>query len=150
MDIAEKQKYLFGHLFLLANKLQVAGDQHLAPDDMTIRQWFLIATIVRFGEEAPTLNEVAESMGSTRQNVRQLVDKLTEKGFIKIDKDENDARALRLKLTEKNAAFWEGRDEKDGRFITELFQGLTDDEINMIFEIVNKLLVNLKKIGKNS
>jgi len=38
-------------------------------------------------------------MGSSRQNVKQLALKLEENDYLKIEKDENDARVIRLKLT---------------------------------------------------
>lgn len=149
MNRLDKQKFIFGNLFLLANKMQVIGDIYLAADDMTLRQWFLTIAILQFGETPPTLNEVADKMGSTRQNVKQLVTKLLEKGFITIEKDAVDARAMRLKLTRKSKLFWEGREEKDRRFITDLFGNLTDSELSVMCEGLSKLLDTIKSVNMN-
>ena len=148
MNRLDSQKFLFGNLFLLANKMQVIGDQYLAEDDMTIRQWFLTVTILQFGENPPTLNEVAERMGSTRQNVKQLVTKLVEKGFIAVEKDTADSRAMRLKLTPKSKSFWEGRVEKDGQFIANILKDLADNELSDLCEYLNKLLERIKRMAK--
>ena len=110
MDILDKQKFIFGSLFLVANRLQVIGDNYLGKDGITTKQWFLSAIISQF-KKPPTLREVAEIMGSSRQNVKQLALKLCEKEFLTIEKDEQDARALRLKLTEKSRLFWEKREK---------------------------------------
>ncbi|MBC2582152.1 MarR family winged helix-turn-helix transcriptional regulator [Clostridium sp. DJ247] len=146
MDIISKQKYIFGNLFLLANKLQVIGDQYLSEDDMTIKQWFLTVMILQFGDNPPTLSKVAELMGSSRQNVKQLTLKLKEKDFLTMEKDEQDARATRLKLTEKSQLFWEKRQNKDDEFIRNLFIDFSEEETDILFRGFNKLFKKIKEI----
>ena len=146
MDIIDKQKFIFGSIFLLANKLQVIGDQYLQKDGITTKQWFLTAMISQFQDNHPTLSEVAELMGSSRQNVKQLALKLEEKGFISMEKDDQDGRALRLKLTENFKTFWESRENEDDQFIKELFTDLSEEEIYIMFSSFNKLLKNIEQI----
>lgn len=148
MDIFDQQKYIFGSLFLLANKMQVVGDQHLGKEGMTTKQWFLTVMVSQFGDNSRTLSEVAELMGSSRQNVKQLALKLEEKDFLRLEKDEQDARAVRLKLTEKSKAFWEKRRNQDNQFIRELFQDLSKDEIDILQNCLDKLFANIIEIGK--
>lgn len=148
MDILDKQKFIFGSLFLIANKLQVVGDQYLGKDDMTVKQWFLTVMVAQFGDHSPTLSEVAELMGSSRQNVKQLALKLEEKDFLKLEKDEQDARALRLKLTEKCRVFWEKRQNQDDQFIRELFKDFKEEEIDIMCNSFNKLIGKIEEIAK--
>lgn len=150
MDILEKQKYIFGSIFLLANKLQVIGDQYLGRDDMTTKQWFLTAMISQFGNNPPTLSQVAEHIGSSRQNVKQLALKLEEKGFLEIRKDEQDARALRLVLTKKSRIFWDKREKQDEEYIRELFGELTAEEIDAMFTGFGKLYGKIEQIEKEN
>lgn len=145
MNSQDKQKYIFASLFLLANKLQVKGDAYLADDEMTTKQWFLILIISQFKDNPPMLSDVANLMGSTRQNVKQLALKLEEKGFLVIEKDQNDSRILRLKLTEKNKQYWDKRYEKDSTFIENLFKNFTKDEINVMCNAIEKLLDEVKE-----
>lgn len=149
MDILEKQTYIFGNMFLLANKLQVIGDHHMDRDGMTTKQWFLTAMISQFGENPPTLKELADLMGSSRQNVKQLALKLEEKEFLKIEQDKQDARALRLKLTKKSLEFWESREDKDKQFIKDLFEDFSQAEINIMFQGFSKLSETIKKMEKS-
>ncbi|MFZ5944979.1 MAG: MarR family winged helix-turn-helix transcriptional regulator [Bacillota bacterium] len=139
MDLIDKQKFIFGSIFLLANKLQVLGDQYLEKDEITTKQWFLNTMISQFRDKPPTLSEVAELMGSSRQNVKQLALKLEEKKFLKIEKDEDDARALRLRLTEKSHSFWREREEQDEQYLRDLFKDLSEEEINIISRGFQKL-----------
>ncbi len=150
MGAIDKEKYIFGSIFLLANRLQVIGDQYLGRDDMTTKQWLLQVMISQFGDNPPTLSEVAELMGNSRQNVKQLALKLEEKGFLTIQKDEQDARALRLKQTEKSRLFWESRNKQDDEYIENLFKDFSTEEIDIIFKGFAKLSEKLGKLEKSA
>ncbi|EOC99974.1 Transcriptional regulator, MarR family [Caldisalinibacter kiritimatiensis] len=86
-------------------------------------------------------------MGTSRQNVKQLAVKLQQKGFLAIDKDKKDSRALRLKLTQKNQWFWKKREEKDRNFIINLFKNLSEEEVSVMYDVVNKLLDKVEEMG---
>lgn len=144
MEAFDKMRFLFATFFLLANGLQVKGDNYLSADGITTKQWFLILIISQFGENAPMLTEVANSMGTSRQNVKQLALKLEEKGFLVIEKDTSDSRALRLKLTTKNKDFWDNREESDTKFILNIFKNLTTEEIDQMYNGMNKLLKDFR------
>lgn len=148
MNILDKQKFIFGSIFLLANKLQVLGDQYFAESDMTMKQWLLTVMIVQFHDEPPTLSQVAELMGSSRQNVKQIALKLEKKGFLNIEKDEEDARVLRLKLTEKSYSFWENREDRDEEFLLELFKGIKEEEIHAMHSGMEKLFIKVEKMSE--
>lgn len=145
MSSIDKQKFIFGILFYLPNKLQVMLDQSLAQYDITAKQWFLTVIIEQFGDNPPTISEAAEAMSSTHQNVKQIALKLEKKGFLFLEKDQVDRRITRLKLTDKCFSFWEARQDESIRFLTELFAGFDDAEIDSMFHNLNKLY---EKIGK--
>jgi DNA-binding MarR family transcriptional regulator len=148
MDILEKQKYIFGSLFLAANKLQAVCDKHLGEDGMTTKQWFLTVVLSQFKDNPPTLSEVAEVIGSSRQNVKQLALKLEEKDFLRIEKDEEDARATRLRLTDKSQEYWDKRQDQDEDFIRELFKDFSREEIQILGSSFKKLLDKMEKMDK--
>lgn len=137
----ELSKYVFGEIFLIANKLQTIGDTFL--DELTTKQWFLLVVIGEFFKEyVPSVSEVAEKMGTSRQNVKQIALKLEKKGFIEINKDEKDNRILRIKNTPKCIEYWQSRYKKDQQFIEWIF---ADMEAEEIFQILN----SLEKFYKN-
>lgn len=55
MNNRNEEKFIFGGLFLLTNKLQVRGDQLFEEDGITLRQWFLTVMILQFRDKSPTL-----------------------------------------------------------------------------------------------
>ncbi|MFZ7133944.1 MAG: MarR family winged helix-turn-helix transcriptional regulator [Eubacteriales bacterium] len=146
MNRIEYIKYIFGSIFLLSNKLQVLGDQYLGREGISTKQWFLMVMISQFQSNLPTLSQVAELMGSSRQNVKQLALKLDEKGFVDIQKDKKDARVLTLALTEKSKLFWEERENQDDQFLLDLFKDFTPEEIINMNNGFNKLFSKIEKL----
>lgn len=132
----EQQGFIFASFFLLANKLQVISDQHLESVGLTTKQWFLIAAVQNF-KTPPTLSEVSELIGSSRQNVKQLAIKLEQKNFLKMVKDD---QALRLILTEHCQKFWKGRDDIDKKFIAEILSCLSENETLVLSQSFKKII----------
>ncbi|KAB3532815.1 MarR family winged helix-turn-helix transcriptional regulator [Alkaliphilus serpentinus] len=153
LDTLEKQTNIFGSLLLIPNKLQIILDLALAKYDLTAKQWFLTAVIHEFFKEPPTLGEVAEVMGSSHQNVKQLASKLQQKGFLELEKDHKDGRVLRLKLTDKVAEVAKIRHEETLSFFKKFFSDFTAEEINClhdgIYKLYDKTLIIEKELKGN-
>lgn len=139
----KQQAFIFGNFFLLANRLQVVCDQYLKKDNITTKQWLLLAAISQFVDATPTLSQVSEMIGYSRQNIKQLALKLEKKEFLKIIKDEQDTRAYRLVLTEKCNLYWKSREEMDNKFIMEIFSCLTSEETNILSAGIPKVLAKI-------
>ena len=138
----EPQKYIFGGIFAISNRLQVIGDVFLG--EVTTKQWFLIAVIGQFFKDTPpSLSEVAEIMGTSRQNVKQIGLKLEKKGFVEIKKDIKDNRVLRVQLTEKCVKYFENRYQKDEEFINTIFQGFEAEELFQLSNSLDKFYKNI-------
>lgn len=142
---SEKQAFIFGTFFLIANKLQVISDQHLEKSDITTKQWFLIAAVQQFGDTPPTLSQISERIGSSRQNVKQLALKLEKNGFIHLQQD---SRAVRLVLTEKCRSFWKDRESMDQQFIKNLFRCMNAEEVNRLCESLKKVLKRIDSMAE--
>ncbi|SES27098.1 MarR family winged helix-turn-helix transcriptional regulator [Salipaludibacillus aurantiacus] len=146
---SDNKKYIFGSLFLLVNKLQAKGDQWLAgKEGMTLRQWFLTAMIMYSGERTPALGEVADLMGTSHQNAKQVANKLEKNGFIEFSKDMKDRRVLRLTLTKKSTEFWKEQEGESNEFLTNLFYDLTEEELAVTKRVINKMITSLENLNK--
>jgi len=138
--VSQDQKDLFGMIFMLAQRWQVIGDLELKNSGITTKQWFLLVTLHALFDSPPNLNDLALSMGSTRQNVKQLAINLEKRGFIEIYQDEHDRRVQRFKLTPKNQSFWDARQENDKRFMASLFEDLPSNDIATTRQTIMALL----------
>jgi DNA-binding MarR family transcriptional regulator len=131
---------IFGMVFLLAQRWQMMGDRELKATGITTKQWMVLVSIQNLFEAPPSVSELANAMGSSRQNVKQLALNLEKKGFLEIIPDAKDLRIQRFVLTKKNEAFWAARQEQDQAFIKTLFQDLDAKQIAGTREAIEQMV----------
>ena len=93
----ESSYFLLGLLSAFDNRFQAMADKTMK--EISWKQFFAIICI-NLCNENPTIKELAEIMGSSHQNVKQILLKLEKKGFVKIAIDETDRRKQRVELTD--------------------------------------------------
>ena len=132
---------LFGFLFAFMNRLQATVDSFY--EEITCRQWFLLACMNLYSREAPTANELAETMGCSRQNVKEILNALVKKEILVLKQDENDKRKQRIYLTSKQKRLAKKYQNKEMEFLKLLYKGIPDDEIRNVFQIISRMEKNL-------
>ena len=73
INMMDAKYALFGLFFAFNNRLQTVGDMFY--EEITCKQFFLLACMNLYPDEAPTANELAKTMGTTRQNVKEILEK---------------------------------------------------------------------------
>jgi len=141
MDRAVQQQYVFGAILLLANKLQVWGDDLL--DNLTVKQWFLLMFISQMNTTEPTVHQIAEYTGTSRQNTKKMLEHLHEQGFVAINPSSADGRALSVKLTLKTGAYFRQNAGIALTAVSELFTGLPDADLRGAANTADHLLAVL-------
>ena len=142
-DIGKRYR-IFGMIFLLSNRLETIGNTFLG--ELTTKQWFFMLTLTSFFETPPTLSQLANQIGTSHQNSKQLAIKLQEKGFLSIERDEKDNRVIRIVPTEKFEGYVKIRQNKDDSFIEDLFKVLTKLEIQGLDNTLIKLVDSIEDI----
>lgn len=135
----DMEKYILVVLFLIQQRWTYTINNEFKADNITTKQWLMLIVISTAFQTPPSMQEVADAMSITHQNVKQLAVRLESQGFIKIEKDENNKRILRLKPTEKSNEYWVKKEEDHARSIKGYFKDLNDDEIISLFQIMGKL-----------
>lgn len=141
MNEIEQKAHIFGSIFSLSNKLQVLGDAF--DKNITIKQWLFIVGVSKFCEP-PTVSEVANFIGYSRQNAKRIAVVLNERGYITIVKDNNDARALRITLTQKCIEYFAKRSHRELEFLDKLFTGVDAVLIRDLCRGLTKLEENIE------
>ena len=144
----DKRYRIFGMFFLLSTKLETIGNTFL--NELTTKQWFFMLVLTSFFETPPTLTELANHMGTSHQNAKQLALKIQEKGFLTMEKDKEDHRVLRIIPTEKIQEYVKIREDMDQKFIDEFFKVLTNGEIKELDNTLFKLIDNIQNIEERS
>lgn len=142
-DIIEKA-HIFGSVFTLANRLQVLGDR--MDPDLTVKQWLMIASITQYDSYAPTISEVADTIGNSRQNVKKMAAILEREGFLKLNKDADDARIVRISLTEKCETYFNNRAVMETEFIEQLFKNFDSRMVKELYRGISKLEENITEM----
>ena len=100
-------------------------------------------------KEPPTLSQLATSMGCSRQNVKKIALVLEKKGYLLLEKDEKDGRALVVKLTDKSKNYFDTRENVQKEILDSMFEKLNDEEIKDLFNLLCKLYKGIEGIEKD-
>ena len=141
----EASYFLLGLLSAFDNRFQAVADKLIG--EISWKQFFTIICI-NLCKESPTIRELAEIMGSSHQNVKQILLKLEKKGFVDITSDPDDKRKQRVSLTEKCIAFCNANDEKSTIAVTTMFHGISQEGLRTTIQTIMQMEDNLKNIER--
>ncbi len=139
----ETSYFLLGLLSAFDNRFQAVADRMIG--EVSWKQFFAIICI-NLCKDSPTIKELAEIMGSSHQNVKQILLKLEKKEFVNISVDSKDKRKQRVELTEKCIAFCNANDEKSNRAIRTMFDGISEEQLRITIQTIMQMEDNLKKL----
>ena len=140
------QAFLLGLLSAFDNRYQAAADKYFK--EITWKQFFAIICI-NLCKEPPTLNDLSELLGSSHQNVKQILLKLESKGFVSMKTDEKDKRKQRFFVTDKCRKFMEENDNQSrtsAQVVEQIFEGIDEKNLAVTIDTIIKMERNLKKI----
>lgn len=140
------QAFLLGLLSAFDNRYQAAADAFFK--EITWKQFFAVICI-NLCKEPPTLNELSDVMGSSHQNVKQILLKLEKKGFVEFVADEKDRRKQRIHVTDACRDFLEKNDnngQQSQYIIGRIFDGVDEASLNATIQTVMKMERNLSAL----
>jgi MarR family transcriptional regulator for hemolysin len=150
LEIMDDMQYLFGTIFVVSNRIDALLEREFNKFDITTKQWFLSIIIDNLFDSPPTIKEVAREMGSSHQNVKQIALKLEQKGLLILEKDREDARVTRLKLTENGHDFWIKIRGEGVKFNQTLFNNIDKDDLAVTRRVMKNMLLNINEIDQKN
>lgn len=138
--------YLLGLLSAFQNRFQTMSDTQMK--EISWKQFFLIICI-NMCKGDPTIKELAEIVGSSHQNVKQLLIKLEKKDFVEIYIDEMDKRKQRIRMTEYCKRFCEKNDIATVGIMEKMFAGITEEQLRITIETLILIDKNMGKMGED-
>lgn len=136
---------LFRLLVTLGNHVRSRMDQRLAPSGLTTQQAAAL-TIVDHADPPATLGAIAVKMGTSHQNVRQIVAVLERKGLVTVAVDPDDRRARRVVATGAVAELFGPRDQDDQDALAGWFGVLTAEEQAATAACLGRVLRHLQSL----
>lgn len=141
----ESSYFLLGLLSAFENRFQAVADSTMK--EISWKQFFAIICI-NLCKDSPTVKELAEIMGSSHQNVKQILLKLEKKGFVSITVDEKDKRKQRIYLTDYCREFCSKNDEMTTNIMKKMFAGVAEEQLQVTIQTIIQIEDNLKEISK--
>ena len=135
--------YLLGLLSAFENRFQAMADKQMG--EISWKQFFLIICINMCKKE-PTIMELAEIVGSSHQNVKQLLLKLEAKDFVSIYVDENDKRKQRVHLTDYCKEFCNRNDDMSAGIMEQMFANISQEQLKITIDTITAIEKNMKSI----
>ncbi|HKM34331.1 MAG TPA: MarR family transcriptional regulator [Lachnospiraceae bacterium] len=143
-DTLWKKKLIFSSVFIEATKLQTAFDRNKR--EVSSKQWLLLVIASSFSEP-PTLTEVGELMGCSRQNVKKIAVILEKKGYLTLT-NIKDKRSLCIELANKYKLLSAEMEAETDAVMDLLFGEFTDDQVNEFFNGMLKLSKGIEALDK--
>ena len=135
--------FLVGLLSAFENRFQAVADKTML--EISWKQFFAIIC-TSLCKESPTIKELAEIMGSSHQNVKQILLKLEKKGFVDIVVDEKDKRKQRVVLTQYCKEFCEKNNEIAEISMKRMFAGIQEEQLKVTIQTIMQIEDNLKEL----
>ena len=135
--------FLIGLLSAFDNRYQAKADSFF--EEISWKQFFAIICI-NLCKESPTIKELSEIMGSSHQNVKQILNKLESKDYIQVVTDAEDKRKQRIILTDKTRAFCTEHDEGSKRIVGKIFDGINEEDIVTVVKTILQMEKNLEEV----
>jgi len=139
----ELSYFLVGLLSAFENRFQAVADKTM--EEISWKQFFAIIC-TSLCKESPTIKELAEIMGSSHQNVKQILLKLEKKGFVDIVVDEKDKRKQRVVLTQFCKEFCEKNNEIAEISMKRMFAGIQEEQLKVTIQTIMQIEDNLKEL----
>ncbi|MCL1982404.1 MAG: MarR family transcriptional regulator [Clostridiales bacterium] len=127
----------YATLFSVSNKLQVCGDKEL--EKLTSRQLMALIAAVHLPKGEASLNNIAKKMGTTKQNVKQLVSAMEKKAYVSVAHSTADKRACSVEMTEEGQQVFVECYMRGMLFFEEVFHDFSAEELDVFWGMLKKL-----------
>lgn len=139
----QQGKAIFNTLFIAGNKLQTLFDHHIP--ELSLKQ-FMLLSVVRQSREPLTLTQLGNLLGCSRQNIKKLAEVLAKKGFVAIQQNPNDPRAICIGPTQKAEDYFRNDFAVYQKELKYLFEVYTAEEIETLFILLSRLYKGIENL----
>jgi DNA-binding MarR family transcriptional regulator len=136
----DKESFIYGAIFSLANRMQVIGDK--IDPTISVKQWFVLAAVSKFNKIPPNIGDIAQILGTSRQNIKKIANILERKGYMELKKAPNDLRNIQLFLTDSCYDYFKSREKQENEYLESIFFGFDNEMLESLCKNLGKLIEN--------
>lgn len=141
IDSLHRRQGIFASIFILQNRMQTAGEK--IQTEISMKQWLLLA-MMEGCPESPTLTNLGNIMGCSRQNVKKLATALEKQGFVTLSPGKSNS--ICVQQTKKAIAYGKEMEERTSKTLQLLFADFTEDEVKELFRLYAKLYTGIESV----
>ncbi len=129
---------ILNNFYTLRQRMKEKAVKQVGEKGITQSQWFVLGIIEQgTGEKIKDISCLLEMSSSA---VTQLVDGLVHNGFVIRQTDKKDRRSVKLTLSPKGKKKIQAMKDKRISGIVELFESLSDEELNTYLALHKKII----------
>lgn len=137
LNLLDDMHQSYSLLFIALNKIQTDADANLK--DITLRQLMLLITVAHLNEEEATIIRIADTIGTSKQNITRLVNSMIKSGCLVSTPSSTDKRSVNIKITEKGLAVMKENTIISNQYFLKIFNKFTKEEISSLRNLLSKL-----------
>jgi len=134
---------ILASIHAMKNKMHVKIANHKKQSPVTHSQWIVLSIIETHKNLG--IKEISEMLGITSSATTQLVDALSENGYVQRKISKNDRRSLQLCLSKKEQKSIKKMNAHYIATMKKMFDALTDSELEAYRALHKKILSNIPK-----
>ena len=135
--------YLIGLINRFNNGFQAAADNIF--EELSWKQIFFMNCVALFKDE-PTIKDMADLLGCSYQNAKQILSKLERQGFANVFQAPSDKRKQRIMLTEKAKEFRRQYDQPSEQAMQSIFGNISEEELLTTISVFTRLNKNVDEL----
>jgi|SRR5699024_422898 len=143
---------VFFRLYQCANILHKTGTKAVEKEGLTTQQWAVLGALSRpNAKNGISINELAQYLLVSRQNLSGVISRMERNGHISIAPDGNDRRSRLVKMTEKGLETWALRARPlINDFYDKALEGFSINDLAHTLHYLLKLLDNMENIDNEN
>jgi len=146
-DVANR---VFFRLYQASNLMHKQGTRFVGKFGTTTQQWAVLGALARplVRDSGMTVKELIEFLEVSRQNLTAVLDRLEGRRWIKRfkDKDKDDGRSRRIRLTAEGKSTWTRMLEPIEAFYAVALTSFSQDDQVMLYRLLDRLKSSLTKV----
>ena len=123
-------------------------NNQLREDDMTFSQLMVISILWERRDQKVTQKDISEALHIKHPTTIGLLKRLEEKEMVKIVVDPDNRKYRNIAITKKGEQFIEKNKERRNQMNDLLTHGMDEQEIDMLRNLLDKIIDNMRCINK--
>ncbi len=128
---------IFATIFALNNKIQEYSNR--LSGNITLRQFMLLLAIEHIPADSRSYNRIADKIGTSKQNVKQIVETLEKKHYVTVTASPTDRRAVNVTYTQEGMNAAVGFVKATKEMIKGTADQFTAEELTQLWDLLKRL-----------